>query len=199
MAFSNSGAAVRNRGVRRRIGLVLLGVWSFAHASACRPNENDASADRSAMPPASASSSVRAPSTGVAAFSAGVATASAAPSSSGAPPANRSSVALGDAPDVRVTLPASAKAVVKVGQTFGVLVPHPDDFLDDWELEGSCPLGEPLTFISRGDIGREFLWRIGDDKIGAHVVKIRLMHRKTRTSRPVPTKRASVAVDVVRS
>jgi hypothetical protein len=97
---------------------------------------------------------------------------------------------------VCVTLPASEKAVVKVGQTFGILVPHPDDFLDDWELDIS-PLGEPLSFISRGDIGRELLWKVGDDKIGTHVVKLRLMHRATRASRPVPTKRASVAVEVV--
>jgi hypothetical protein len=179
----------------RRSALALLCLWTFA--SACHPNTNGASADASARPSASTSSRVSAPPSSAGVAFSGVASATAAPFGSVAPPAG--SVALADAPDVRVTLPASATAVVKVGQTFGILVPHPDDFLDEWELEGSCPLGEPLTFISRGDIGRELLWKIGDDKIGTHVVKVRLMHRKTRESRPTPTKRASVAVAVVRS
>jgi hypothetical protein len=104
------------------------------------------------------------------------------------------SVALGDAPDVRVTLPEGRSAVVRTGQTFGILVPHPADFFDEWELEPDCPLGKPLAFISRGDIGRELLWKIDGTPVGTHVVKLRLMHGATRTSVKVPIQRAQVTV-----
>lgn len=162
---------------------------------ACRPSSPSAGADSGVAASASAApASVPAAS---AASAAPASSASAALSASAAAPTG--SVALADAPDVRVTLPAADKAVVKVGQTFGILVPHPDDFLDEWELDGRSPLGEPLTFISRGDIGRELLWRIGDDVIGRHVIKLRLMHRGSRTSRPTPTKRVSVVLEVVRA
>ena len=108
------------------------------------------------------------------------------------------SVRLAEPPDVRVTLPASgqAKSVVKVGQIFGILVPSEQDFLDEWELEPGCPLGDPLTFISRGDIGRELLWRIEPARVGTHRIKVRLMHRTTRTSFPKATKRVEVVVEV---
>ncbi len=155
---------------RRRARLALAAV----SIAACRPKASVVTADASAAASATPSTADAAPE----------------PSASAAP------VPLADAPDVRVALPAT-NAVVMVGQTFGVLVPPPADFLDEWELEHSS-LGEPLTFISRGDLGRELVWKIGEDKVGSHDVELRLMHRKTRSSAPTASKRARVAVDVVK-
>lgn len=97
-----------------------------------------------------------------------------------------------------MTLPAtSAKSVVKVGQIFGILTPFEEDFLDEWELEANCPLGEPLTFITREN-GRELLWKIDESRVGTHAVFVVLMHRATRTSLAKPKRRAKVIVEVVR-
>lgn len=127
-----------------------------------------------------------------------------------------SGVPLDAPPDVRVSAPESRKVAVRAGQTFGIFLPY-RDFLEEWELEPRCPLGEPLAVVERGpagmqlegkrvDIegrnretqGREFLWKVADDKVGTHVVTLRLMKKKTRESRPTPTERTPVTVDVVR-
>lgn len=97
-----------------------------------------------------------------------------------------SGVPLDAPPDVRVTAPESRKVVVRPGHTFGILLPERNDFLEEWELEPRCPLGEPLAVIARGPLaiqvegkrfdvegregetaGREFLWKVADADVGA--------------------------------
>ncbi|MBX3231763.1 MAG: hypothetical protein KIT84_42730 [Labilithrix sp.] len=125
------------------------------------------------------------------------------PAASSPPPAASSaapaaSVALDEAPDVRISLADQARGSVRVGQTLGILTPLPEDFLDEYVLAPGCSLGEPLTFISRGPIGRELLWKIDDERVGSHVVEVTLMTKKTRTSKASPSKRLRVLVDVTR-
>ena len=128
-------------------------------------------------------------------FDAGSASAPAPSATVRSPPRN----AIADGPDVRVTLPNERTATVRAGQTFGILVPHPADFLDEWALEEPCPLGAPLTFVSRGDPGRELLWNVGADKIGTHVVIVQRMHAATRTAPKKPVERVQVTVVVTRA
>src|SRR5689334_22835458 len=61
-----------------------------------------------------------------------------------------SGVPLDAPPDVRITAPDARKAVVRAGQTFGIFLPERNDFLEEWQLEPHCPLGEPLAIIARG-------------------------------------------------
>ena len=107
------------------------------------------------------------------------------------------SVPLGESPDVRLSLLDQREGSVKVGQTLGVWVPNPADWLDAWEPDGKSTLGEPLTFVSRGADVMELLFKIDAANVGTHKVRLRLMHRATRDSSPVPTKRVEVVVRVL--
>ena len=133
-----------------------------------------------------------------------------AASATGSVPAPAGSIPLAQPPDVRVVVPASSKGStslkgeVHVGQTFGILLPQPDDWMDAWEIEScameqpKCPLGEPLTIITReGGIGREVMWKIAPDKVGTHQLRARYMQRATRTDPGKPTRRMQVTVTVV--
>lgn len=205
-------AALENetaRGILSRRGRALMALLFFA--SACHEKQQSSASDASATT-ASASVSAAAPPP-----------LAATPDSGGEfptiamPRPTVSAVPLDAPPDVRVTVPASQKAVVRSGQTFGIFVAQRNDFLEEWELEPGCPLGDPLAVITRGPLaiqregkrfdvegregepaGREFLWKIADAAVGTHVVKLRLMKRRTRESVRIPAERTRVSVDVVR-
>jgi hypothetical protein len=158
--------------------------------------------------------------------------ASASPLASSAPAAGASasqtapvaSVALERPPDVRVEIPRATKgavtlkAEVKVGQTFGVLLPTvaPEDWLDQWEVESctmverkppKCPLGEPVTIIGREpDLTLphsdppsrpfEVMWKIAPTKVGTHRLEARYIHRTMRTDPGRPTRHVMIEVSV---
>jgi hypothetical protein len=86
-------------------------------------------------------------------------------------PRPAASVELAIPPDVRATISDKGKTLeAKVGQTFGVLLPHVYEPGVAWHVvkKSSAKLGEPLTEISRGGEGVETMWLLAPPTAGKH-------------------------------